>query len=169
LVQWCAWRSDRDPRRSAARSDTADVIPLILATGNRAYRWEGLCNGGGSDCDGALHQVGAPYTTVGVGVAPVGFQVRSRLTPALALVGGTSAGALYFARAVPDHEAARLNFMGEIGGGIEVSLRPHRILAVGYRFQHVSNAGIAPINVGMDTHLVVVGLVVPRSYRERQN
>lgn len=141
---------------------TADLIPLILATSNRSYRWEGSCGGSGTDCDGALVRVAVPYATLGVGVSPVGLQVRSRLTPALALVGGLGAGVLYFARPVPDHEAARLNFVGEVGGGIEVALRPERILAVGYRFQHISNAGIAAINVGMNTHLVVVGVVVPR-------
>ena len=141
---------------------TADLIPLVLATANRAYRWESSCSGRGADCDGALFQVAVPYTTAGVGVAPVGVQLRTRLTPRLALVGGGSAGVLYFARPVPDHEAARLNFVGDIGGGLELRLRVDRILGLGYRLQHISNAGIALINVGMNTHLLLVGVVIPR-------
>ena len=141
---------------------TADLIPLILNTANRAYRWEGSCSGRGSDCDAGLYQVAVPYNTLGVGLAPVGLQLRTRLTPALALVGGGGAGVLYFARPVPDYEAARLNFVGDIGGGLEFALRPDRVLAVGYRFQHISNAGLAPVNVGLDTHLLLIGLVIPR-------
>lgn len=141
---------------------TADLVPLVLATANRAYRWEGLCSGRGADCDGALFQVAVPYTTVGVGVAPAGVQLRTRLGSRLALVGGGSAGVLYFARPVPDHEAARLNFVGDIGGGLELSLRVDRVVTLGYRLQHISNAGFAPINVGMNTHLLLIGVVIPR-------
>ena len=140
----------------------ADLIPLILATANRAYRWEGSCSGQGGACDYALLRVPVAYKTVGVGLAPVGLQFRTRLRPAVAVVAGGDAGVLYFARPVPDYEAARLNFVGEIGGGLELTLRADRILALGYRFQHISNAGIAPVNVGVNTHLLLVGIVIPR-------
>jgi hypothetical protein len=139
----------------------ADLTPAILATANRTYRFEAdRCDG--PDCDGSLRQVSVRYTTVGFGVAPIGFQLRVPITSRLALTTAATVGALYFLRPVPDYEAARLNFMGEIGGSVEIAYRSNRVLALGYRLPHISNAGTAPVNVGLNSHLLTIGLAFPR-------
>ena len=139
----------------------ADLTPVILATANRTYRFEGdRCDG--PACELSLRRVSVRYSTVGFGVAPIGLQLRLPVASRLTLTTTTTAGGLYFSRPVPDYKAARLNFVGEIGGTVEIAFRSNRVLALGYRFQHISNAGTAPVNVGLDSHLLTVGLVFPR-------
>jgi hypothetical protein len=147
--------------RRVAIEYTADLVSLALATANRTYHWQGAQCGGG-DCDGSLHRFAARYATAGIGVSPVGLQVRFPLRFGLSLTGGASAGALYFLRPIPDHEAARFNFVADVGATLDLAVKRRRELSVGYRFQHISNAGTAPVNVGLNTHLVVLGWTVRR-------
>lgn len=159
-------------RRNLAVEYVADLIPVVVTTANRAYRWRlGPCTP--PDCTDSRYRDGEDYvsarwrperyTSVGFGVAPLGAQVRLSIAPPVNLTTAATAGALYFSRPVPDYEAARFNFVGEIGAGAELTLTNRRALAIGYRFQHISNAGTAPLNMGVDSHLLAIGLVFSRS------
>jgi hypothetical protein len=147
-------------KRRIAMEYVADLGSLALATANRTYRFEA------SECEGTcplyLRRVSDRYATVGVGVSPIGLQVRLPLLSRVTLTSGASAGGLYFLRPVPDYKAARLNFVAEAGGTLDVTLGSRRVLSMGYRFQHISNAGIAPVNVGLNSHLLVIGWALRR-------
>ena len=164
-----AWSVVR--RRNLALEYVADLIPVVVTTANRAYQWRlGPCTP--PDCTDSRYREGEEYvsarwrperyTSVGFGVAPLGAQLRLSIAPRVNLTTAVTAGAVYFSRPVPDYEAARLNFVGEMGFGAELTLTNRRALAIGYRFQHISNAGTAPLNMGLDSHLLAIGLVFSR-------
>ena len=67
------------------------------------------------------------------------------------------AGILFASREVPPGET-RHNFSLLIGIGLDIDLSQRFQLAPEYRFHHVSNANTGPINPGINTHTLVVGL-----------
>jgi len=92
----------------------------------------------------------------GVGLVPAGVELRYTPHRGVQVVAGTTIGALYFTRPLPDPNAARLNFAvaGELG--VRIGAGVHAI-DVRYRFQHISNGGTA-FNPGMNAHMLQVGL-----------
>jgi hypothetical protein len=100
----------------------------------------------------------ARSTVYGVGLAPVGLQAQIALTRRLGLVTGADGGIVWFARAVPDPDERRLNFWLNGRSGLELRVARELILVVGYRFNHISNGGAGPVNPGMNSHMIELGL-----------
>lgn len=95
---------------------------------------------------------------LGFGAAPLGLQVRHRLGSRVQAYADLGGGVLRFAREMPMDGAARFNFTAQLGTGLLVG-RPGRVgIALGYKFYHISNAGTATYNPGLDNHMLVVGL-----------
>jgi hypothetical protein len=149
----------------------AEAAPLVLATANRAYRYQhGDCvpaDCGQSHFPEAVRYIkygymGVRYAAFGFGFLPLGVGLRFPVTTRIALTTATAAGIYWFSRPVPEQEAARLNFVAEVGPAIELTFRDKQALALGYRFQHISNAGTAPVNLGLNTHLLTIGLLFRR-------
>lgn len=96
-------------------------------------------------------------TIYGFGFAPLGLKLtvgqRSWIKPFLA----ASLGLVYFRRDVPVPDSSRFNFTEEIGLGVDFFLAPKRALTVGYKIQHLSNAGIGDRNPGMNSHIIYAG------------
>jgi opacity protein-like surface antigen len=67
------------------------------------------------------------------------------------------AGILYASREVLPGET-RLNFSLLVGIGVDIDISKKLQLAPEYRFHHVSNANTGPINPGINTHTLVLGL-----------
>jgi hypothetical protein len=51
----------------------------------------------------------------------------------------------------------RVQFSSQIGAGLEYQLRPDLYLTLAGRFRHISNAGLATTNPGVDTILGLIG------------
>lgn len=95
---------------------------------------------------------------IGFGMAPLGLQVRHRMGARVQAYADFGGGVLRFAREMPMDGAARLNFTAQLGTGILVG-RPGSLgVALGYKFYHISNAGTATYNPGLDNHMLVAGL-----------
>ena len=96
-------------------------------------------------------------TTYGAGLSPLGFKVRfgqqSWIKPFLA----ASIGFVYFQRDIPVRDSSRFNFTPEAGLGVDFFLSPKTALTVGYKLQHISNAGIGDRNPGMNSHVFYAG------------
>lgn len=97
------------------------------------------------------------------GLSPAGLRIYTRSSGAVRYFVGASAGILWFTRDTPIPGSRRLNFNLETGAGIEIVSRRGRVMTVGYRFQHLSNAGTAPLNPGFDAHVLSLGFMRPRS------
>jgi hypothetical protein len=94
----------------------------------------------------------------GAGIAPVGMQINFRRQRALQPFGNISGGLLYFTRNVPVPGSANFNFTFDFGAGAQYFYRPRRALTAGYMFHHLSNAGTAPHNPGIDNNIIYGGL-----------
>lgn len=96
-------------------------------------------------------------TIYGAGLSPLGFKLnfgqQSWIKPFLA----ASVGFLYFEDDVPVPRSSRFNFTPELGLGAQFFLAPKRAVTVGYKFHHISSAGIHRRNPGMDSHVLYAG------------
>ncbi len=149
-----------------AIASTMDVIPLAILSNTPTYVART-----GYTLDGYTYtyneQTGrAPV--YGAGIVPAGLQIFTAGSRSLRAFIGGSAGGLWFTRNTPIPDARRLNFMLEAGGGIELIARSGRAVVVGYKYQHLSNAGTAALNPGFDTQMVYVGMMRPRSVRRSE-
>lgn len=98
-------------------------------------------------------------STYGAGISPIGFKAnfnrRGRVKP----FASTSGGFLYFQRPVPDDIplATKFNFTFEFSGGVQIFTRSRRAVTLGYKFQHISNAGRSEVNPGLDANVFYAG------------
>lgn len=156
------------PLRSAGRvtlAYTADLLPAVVTTNMpTAYTAvpppcppQGPCI-----VPLASSQMVTRRTVYGAGAAPIGLELRLGVARPLALLVRGSAGVVYFARPVPDPAERQLNFTLDASAAAEVRVAPRLRLAVGYRFNHLSNAGRGQINPGMNSRMLELGVVLTR-------
>jgi hypothetical protein len=100
---------------------------------------------------------------VGAGVSPLGLQFYGAPHGNARLFAGGSAGGIWFNRDMPMAGARRFNFALQLGTGVEFTARTGGSLVLGYKFHHLSNAGTAQINPGMDGHVLYFGLMRRRA------
>jgi hypothetical protein len=55
-------------------------------------------------------------------------------------------------------QGTQFNFLPQVGGGIQFFLNKNLALTGGYRYRHLSNAGISNDNSGINHHFLLVGL-----------
>jgi hypothetical protein len=140
---------------------TADLLPAVVSTGMPSYTF---VNVPGPSCppnQGCALPVITEMTrktVYGFGAAPVGGEVRFRATQQFALVLRGSAGGVYFSRPIPDPEERRFNFIFDVGAGAELRFSRRVGITAGYRLNHISNAGRGPVNPGMNSHMLELGL-----------
>jgi opacity protein-like surface antigen len=103
-------------------------------------------------------------TVYGFGAAPVGGEVRFRAARPLAFVVRGSAGGVYFSQPVPDPEERRFNFMFDLGAGAEFRFSRRLAVTAGYRLNHISNAGRGPVNPGMNSQMLEVGVSFAKAF-----
>lgn len=149
--------------RGAVRlSYAADVIPLVLSKNTADDALSVWSCGDGRYCGSA----DAPYpwrtSAVGAGLMPIGFVLRARPAEAFAVRARLSGGAVYLSRPVPVMQSRNLNFVAELGVGAELRVRHGLSLSAGVTQNHISNANTAPVNLGMDTRLLELGLTFSR-------
>ena len=159
-------RAERPLLRSGAIElyHTFDVVPLA-ASGATPIRYDQApCDSSGpvpldstrlaSLCGEQLQRRATVY---GAGVVPAGLELRYTPHRGVQVVAGTTIGALYFTRPLPDPNAARLNFAVAGDLGVRIGAGGSRAIDLRYRFQHISNGGTA-FNPGINAHMLRVGL-----------
>jgi opacity protein-like surface antigen len=102
-----------------------------------------------------IHLSASKSATV-VGLAALGrwvFATGPRVRPYLEAGGGVLGGRVDLRQTDCD-----LNFMLEAGVGALVFVSDTSALSLGYRFQHISNAGACDKNLGLNSSLVHVGI-----------
>jgi len=140
---------------------TADLLPVVVSTGMPSYTFvnvPGPACPPNPECAVPIITEMTRKTVYGVGAAPVGGEVRYRVTHPLALVLRGSAGGVYFSRPIPDPEERRFNFIFDIGAGAELRFSRRMAMTAGYRLNHISNAGRGPVNPGMNSQMLELGL-----------
>lgn len=136
---------------------TMDVHPLAVVTNTPSYGLQRIRERDGTLGTYLVEIDRSPV--IGAGLSPLGLQFYSRSHRGARLFGGGSAGAIWFNREMPVAYARRFNFALQLGGGAEVAAGNGGVLVLGYKFHHLSNAGTAPANPGMDGHVFYVGMM----------
>ena len=127
---------------------TADLVPLAVATGNRFY----------AEPPDTGVVIPERRTAYAAGLAPLGAELRLRVARRVEVSAAASGGFLVFSIPVPDQGETRFNWTFDLGAGAHVAVSPRLRVAVGYRLSHISNGGRGPVNPGMDTRLLVLGV-----------
>jgi hypothetical protein len=96
-------------------------------------------------------------STVGFGIAPAGLRAWIGGNDDVRFEAELAAGVLRFGAPLLAANASRLNFTYELGLGVRFSRFARGGWAIGYRRHHVSNAGLADVNPGLDSHVLYVG------------
>jgi hypothetical protein len=128
--------------RHVALTYTANFLPVMLVSQPRVYESTLL---------------GGRELVYGAGFMPLGarfdFRPRHRWQPFVDL----GVGAALFSRPVPYTDAAKFNFLAELGGGVEYFQRNGHALIFGYKLHHVSNAARVRENPGIDSNMLYTG------------
>lgn len=136
-----------------------EVLPVVVATKVPKAVGSWFPNRLHNDSIYAVFPYGSG-PDLGVGATPVGLRLGLRLSHNVAIFAEGNAGAVAFARAMPEVNARSANFLGGTGAGLRFGQRDHRSFIVGYRFAHISNANTALENPGFNAHLFYVGLTL---------
>jgi hypothetical protein len=100
-----------------------------------------------------------PQRTFGVAASPL--HMRWNFQPLgsrpLRLFAEASGGIFLTNKAVP-LSSTRVNFIDQAGFGLRIGRHPTRMGLVGYRFQHISNAGRVKPNPGVNLNFVYAGV-----------
>jgi len=124
-----------------------DVLPLARLTQPRNV------NG---------HDVGGRERIFGTGFAPLGLQLNLRNGQAIQPFVAASAGSILFTRPAPHSDAAKFNFMFDLGAGVQMRQGRGRVLTVGWKYHHISNAYRIRVNPGIDSNMFYTGVSFTR-------
>jgi hypothetical protein len=149
---------------------TADLIPVAVATDNSSENFpfqipddiSVIASAGVVRLAGGHLRPGwrEANTAFGVGAAPVGVEVSVSIARRFAVTFGGTAGFLAFSKAVPFANARKLNATLDAGCGFEVALGGSWRGIGGYKFHHLSNAGTAELNPGLNARVWYLGTLV---------
>jgi hypothetical protein len=146
-----------ETRGSVTTAYTFDLHPIAVVTNTPQYSEQQIRARNGIVFNQIVETGRSPV--VGAGFSPLGLQLYSARFGNARLFGGGSAGGIWFNRDMPMAGARRFNFALQLGTGVELTARSGASLVLGYKFHHLSNAGTAQVNPGMDGHLLYVGLM----------
>jgi hypothetical protein len=147
-----------EARGPAALTFTADLLPAVVVTHNPTYQVRDRITAGGTITYKAVTGRAPVY---GAGMSP-GLELSTAVGSRVRAFAGGAAGALWFTRDVPVPDARRFNFTFEFGGGLQLGRGARRAFMLGYKFHHLSNAGSAPENPGLDGEVFYAGIVARR-------
>lgn len=160
------------PRQAGAMTVeyTFDLIPLVVLSPPFVS-----ARGSGLDCPGAdlcvlpqTHGSSATFpagSAAGLGFNPAGLTLRFHPARVVTPTVGFAVGGLLFDRAVPTTRATRFNFTASAEVGLRLGPPERHGVTVTYRFHHISNAGTSSENPGVASHLITLGIHVPRPHR----
>jgi hypothetical protein len=158
-----AIRAERSIRRfrSWTVDYTADLQPLVVATANRDYREDHLCQPS-VPCfypEDAYVLVPSRHTAYAFGVVPIGLRAHATIVGPLQFAIGLSGGCLYFNRRIPDPDETRFNFTAD--GNLSFLLQTRLgAVSAGFRQHHISNGNTGRVNPALDSHLLFFGYEV---------
>lgn len=137
-----------------------EVVPLLIITNTPKYvtgqyHYSAVC---GPGCGATAYVISVIREPVaGFAVSPIGLESRFPVRERWNLYATGAAGSVWFTRPVPDMLGRRFNFTFEIGTGVRWSYSSRTSLRLGFKFHHLSNAGTAQRNPGIDGAIFMVG------------
>ncbi len=83
------------------------------------------------------------------------------LSRSVTVVSEIGSGPAYLGIDTPEQGRSGINFLTQIGIGTRIDMSEMLSLNLGYRFRHLSCAGLRQPNEGIDSNLLTLGLSVP--------
>lgn len=137
---------------------TNRVVPIFVRVGFDMNSVFGMQNSAGT-LQLALEPFCNPVVDPESGVE-TGLTVLLRylhpVAPSVKLVAEVGSGPMYLSIDSNEQGNGGFNFLNQFGLGARFDLSDHDALTLGYRFRHISNAGISHPNRGINTNAVVV-------------
>ena len=130
-------------------SYVAQVLPMVRITDRKARDFDAYL-----DAAGIARIPGRAYA---VGLVPFGLEVTSPSERRVSAFLSSAGGGLLFTSSYPDVTGRRTNFTLEAGGGFRVRFGHSQWAQLGYKYHHMSNAGTAFANPGLDGNLFYAG------------
>ena len=127
----------------------AQLLPLAIITDASASAFNAPLDSAGI--------ARLPGRAVAFGLAPFGLELGSSIDRRVSGYLSSAGGGLIFTKAFPDVTGRRTNFTIEAGAGLRVRIGRQRWVQIGYKYHHLSNAGTAFANPGLDGNLAYVG------------
>lgn len=127
----------------------AQVIPLFVIIDGGAPAYDAYLDAG--------RLARLPKRSYAVGFSPFGVEAVAPLWRRVAVFAASSGGGLFFTRQFPDVTGRRTNFTLEAGGGVRVRIGATHWAQLGYKYHHISNAGTAFANPGLDGNIFYAG------------
>lgn len=104
---------------------------------------------------------GPKDSRTGIGIVPLNVMMpiatRKKIEPFTFF----SAGGLYLNEKLPYASGASLNYLLNIGAGLEFPFIQDSQIQLGYSIQHMSNANTGDQNPGIDSHMFFVTVILP--------
>lgn len=152
-------RTRSAPPEGPTLAYTADVFPVLFLSipPNTVPVLPGR-GGPATESEETVHKHG--LDTYGFGASPAGLRITHYVSERIQPFIAGSAGLVYFTQSVPNERGKQLNFVFEVGVGIDIVLTPALRLTAGYRYHHLSNGFRGQINPGFDANLLHVGVSV---------
>lgn len=141
-----------------ALAATADVVPLAIVTRTLTYRRVTVPSPAPDFPAFTIDMPIREAPVYGAGITPFGLALHARRTSRVRPFVAAAAGGLWFTRNTPVPGARRFNFTAEFGGGVELVRASGGSVVLAYRRHHLSNAGSARENPGLDGDVFTVGL-----------
>ena len=91
------------------------------------------------------------------GISPFGIEIASSVARRVSVFAATAGGGLFFSHSFPDVTGRRTNFTLEAGGGLRMRVGSAQWAQLGYKYHHISNAGTAFANPGLDGNVLYAG------------
>lgn len=97
----------------------------------------------------------------GIGIIPLNLLMPISTSTNIEPFAFFSAGGLFLNDKLPDVTGASLNYLLNVGAGIELPFIQKSHIQIGYSIQHMSNANTGDQNPGIDSHMFFITVLVP--------
>lgn len=97
----------------------------------------------------------------GIGIIPLNIMMPITTSKNVAPFAFFSAGGLFLNEKLPDVSGASLNYLLNIGAGLELPFIQDYSIQIGYSIQHMSNANTGEQNPGIDSHMFFITVLLP--------
>ncbi len=127
----------------------AQLLPLFIVSDRDAPAYNSFLDASGMPR--------LPQRAYAFGVSPFGLEIASPAARRVSVFASSAGGGLIFSHSFPDVTGRRTNFTLEAGGGLRVRVGSSHWAQLGYKYHHISNAGTAFANPGLDGNLLYAG------------
>lgn len=109
-----------------------------------------------------LNGVSGPKDSrTGIGIIPLNIMMPITTSKIIEPFTFLSAGGVFLNDKLPDVSGASLNYLLNIGAGLELPFIQNSNIQLGYSIQHMSNANTGEQNPGIDSHMFFMTVLLP--------